>query len=267
MKRYSDPRRTDQIRVDDIFAVQSQLTALKAQQSQLFSDLARGQTRFRNLARSVWRIQEEERRRFARDLHDGLGQSITAILHQLEQTACQPDLHPDVQRRLQRALDLCARTLHETRNLARLLRPKILDDLGLSAALHWLCRSVADSAGVAIDLDYDDDDQFTNKDADTLVFRLVQEALNNVAKHAHATHVLVKVGVHDRRLHLLVADDGRGFETERVVTADGTALTTGLGSMRERVALFGGTLSIVSAPAEGTQLRATLPLDELQNEA
>jgi signal transduction histidine kinase len=172
-----------------------------------------------------------------------------------------------VQRRLERALDLCARALHETRHLARLLRPKILDDLGLSAALHWLCRSVSDSAGVAIDIDCDEDSEQAQGDAATLVFRLAQEALNNVAKHARAEHVLVKVSVHDGRLHLLIADDGRGFDPERVLAPDQTSLSTGLGSMRERVALFGGSMTLVSAPGEGTQVRAILPLDNITGEA
>ena len=89
MRRYSDPRQTDQLRVDDLLSLQSQLTSLKHQQSELFAGLANGQTRFRDLAKSVWRVQEEERRRFTGALHEGLGQNITALLHQREQVVAQ----------------------------------------------------------------------------------------------------------------------------------------------------------------------------------
>jgi signal transduction histidine kinase len=262
MRRYSDPRMTDQLRVDDLRALQTQLNALKQDQSELFSGLANGQQRFRDLAKSVWRVQEEERRRFARDLHDGLGQNITAILHQLEQVAADPGLPDGAQRRIERSLDLCSRALHDTRNLARLLRPKILDDLGLCAALHWLVRTVSDGAGFAVDIDIDDEFQDAGGDIATLVFRLSQEALNNIAKHAHATHVLIRVGVNGDRMHLLIADDGRGCDAAEVLSPERSRLSTGLGSMRERIALFGGTLSLISSPGDGTQLRAVLPLKD-----
>lgn len=266
MKRYSDPRRTEELRVDDIFSVHSQLKALKQQQSELFADLARGQARFRNLARSVWRVQEDERRKFARDLHDGLGQSVTAIMHQLQQLADEPELTEPARRRIERTIDLCSRAVYDIRNLARLLRPKILDDLGLSAALHWLGRTVSDGAGFAVDVDFDLDEAALDGEQSTLVFRFAQEALNNVAKHAHAYHVLIKVWNQGGRLHLLVADDGRGCDPERALAGDGASLGTGLGSMRERLALFGGALSLISSPGDGTQLRASLPLDDRAGE-
>ena len=208
----------------------------------------------------MWRIQEEERRRFARDLHDGLGQDITAILHQLEQLAEDPGLRGSAPARVERAIDLCMRALQDTRTLARMLRPKILDDLGLCAALNWLGRSVAEGAGFSVDIDCEEDFADPSGDLATLVFRVVQEALNNVAKHAGASHALVKVGARDGRLHLLVADDGRGCDPETVLAADGLGGGSGLGSMRERVVLFGGRLSLVSSPGDGTQLRALLPL-------
>lgn len=260
MTRAQDPRRNGQPRVENSVALQSQLAELKQQQARLFADMARGQQRFRRLARSVWRIQEEERRRFARDLHDGLGQNITAILHQLEQLADDPGLGGSAPVRVERAIDLCTRALHDTRSLARMLRPKILDDLGLCAALNWLGRSVSEGAGFTVDIDCEEDFPDPAGDFATLVFRVMQEALNNVAKHAGASHVLVKVGARDGRLHLLVADDGRGCDADIAFAADGMGGGSGLGSMRERVALFGGRLTLVSAPGDGTQLRVLLPL-------
>jgi signal transduction histidine kinase len=266
MNRYSDPRRTQELRVDDILSVHSQLKDLKQQQAELFADLARGQARFRNLARAVWRVQEDERRKFARDLHDGLGQSVTAIMHQLQQLGEAPGLTEAARRRLERTVDLCSRAVYDIRTLARLLRPKILDDLGLSAALHWLGRTMSDAAGFAVDVDFDVDESRLEGEISTLVFRLAQEALNNVAKHAHATHVLIKVAAHEDRLHVLIADDGVGCDPEQVMSRDNSSLGTGLGSMRERVALFGGALNLVSSAGDGTQVRAVVRFDELPAE-
>jgi signal transduction histidine kinase len=258
MTRPHDPQR-ERTHRGDADPVQSQLHDIKQQQARLFADMARGQQRFRRLARSVWRIQEDERRRFARDLHDGLGQHITAILHQLEQLADDPGLGGTAPLRVERAIDLCTRALHDTRTLARTLRPKILDDLGLCAALHWLGRSIAEGGALLVDIDCDEDFPDPSGDLATLVFRVAQEALTNVAKHANASHALVNVGARDGRLQLLVADDGVGFDPDNAL-ADGDGGGSGLGSMRERVALFGGQLSLVSAPGDGTQLRAVLPL-------
>jgi signal transduction histidine kinase len=259
MRRYSDPRATQELRVDDMFAVHSQLKALKQQQAELFADMARGQTRFRNLARSVWRVQEDERRKFARDLHDGLGQSVTAIMHQLQQLAEDPAMGDLARGRIERTVDLCSRAVYDIRNLARLLRPKILDDLGLSAALHWLGRTVSDSGAFAVDVDFDADEARIDGEMSTLVFRIAQEALNNVAKHARASHVLIKVGADHGRLTLLIVDDGCGCDAEQAISRDSASLGSGLGSMRERVALFGGTLTLVSSPGDGTQVRVSLP--------
>jgi len=258
--RSPDPRNIISYRGDDASLVQAQLAALKQQQSQLFADMARGQERFRRLARSVWRVQEDERRRFARDLHDGLGQNITAILHQLEPLAASTRMNSVDSQRIERAIDLCTRALHDTRMLAHMLRPKILDDLGLCAALNWLCRSVSEGSGFAVEVDCIEDLVAANDDLATLLFRVVQEALNNIAKHAGASQALVKLSVRDGQLHLLVADDGGGCDPGVAMAADGLGSGSGLGSMRERLALFGGHLALISSPGDGTQLRAVLPL-------
>jgi two-component system sensor histidine kinase UhpB len=236
-------------------ALRAQLDALREAQTQLFADLARGGERYRQLARSVMRIQEEERRRIARDLHDGLGQQITAILHQIEPLANQVDLPPAVAARAVRAVDLCARALHDTRTLARLLRPKILDDLGLVAALGWLGRTLAEGSGFAIDVECDDTLDDLGTELTTLVFRAVQESLTNVARHAAASHVLVVVMRRATELQIVVADDGRGFDVEARRHSG-----SGLGSLEERVQLFGGRCQWISASGEGTQFRASLPL-------
>jgi two-component system sensor histidine kinase UhpB len=251
----------------DTPALRAQLEALREAQARLFADLARGSERYRQLARSVMRMQEEERRRIARDLHDGLGQQITAILHQIEPLADHPELPTAAAARAQRAVDLCARALQDTRTLARLLRPKLLDDLGLAAALRWLGRTLADSGGFAVDIECDDGLDAAGTELTTMVFRVVQECLANVARHAGATHALVAVVRRGHELQILVADDGRGFEIDGRRDEGGAARAggSGMGGIEERVQLFGGRCQWSSAPGEGTQFRAYVPLGSERN--
>ncbi|HET9483036.1 MAG TPA: sensor histidine kinase [Xanthomonadales bacterium] len=242
--------------------VRDQLAALKAQQERLFAQLAHGQHHFRQLARSVWRVQEEERRRLARELHDGLGQNLTVLKNQLDAFAADRSVPPELRTRIADAGALCAETLEDTRALSRMLRPQILDDLGLEAALGWLARSVGESAALSVEVEAGGLGEALDGDHATLVFRVVQEALNNTARHARASHALVKVGTRERELHVLVADDGEGCNVESAFARGARGESSGLGGMRERVALFGGRLSFVSEPGEGTQLRVVLPLAE-----
>lgn len=242
--------------------VRDQLAALKAQQERLFAQLAHGQHHFKQLARSVWRVQEDERRRLARELHDGLGQNLTALKNRLDAAAVDGSVPAAVRTRLLEAAALCAETLEDTRALSRMLRPQILDDLGVEAALGWLARSVGESAALAVEVETGALDEPLEGDLATLVFRVVQEALANVAKHANAGHALVKVGTRDRDLHVLVADDGVGCDPGEALARGTRGESSGLGGMRERVALFGGRLSFVSEPGEGTQLRVVLPLGD-----
>lgn len=239
--------------------IRDQLASLKAQQERLFAQLAHGQQHFKQLARSVWRVQEDERRRLARELHDGLGQNLTALKHHLDAISRDLHLSSEVRVRVEGALALCISTLEETRALSRMLRPQILDDLGIEAALQWLARSVAQASGLAVEVDCGALSEALDSDLATLVYRVVQEALTNVTKHARAGHVLVKLAARAHELHLLVADDGAGCDPGKALERSSTGMSTGLGSIRERVALFGGRFTFTSEADEGTQVRVVLP--------
>ena len=157
---------------------------------------------------------------------------------------------------MQAAIALCHETLEDTREMSRLLRPPILDDLGLEAALRWLARSMGESSGLAVELELECLPQLDG-DLQTLLFRVAQEALNNVAKHAQARQVLVRLVLRGSYLLLHLADDGRGCAPEQALGSGGS----GLGGMRERLRLYGGTLEFHSAPGEGTRLRVAIPLE------
>lgn len=233
------------------------LPDLREQYQRLLQRLEANEREFRRLGRAVWRVQEDERRRLARELHDGLGQNLTALKHRLGQIGS--ELTPQqssLRDKLDTALALCAGALEDTRNLSRLLRPPILDDLGLEPALKWLARSIEQAAGVTVVVEIE---MLPALDGElqTLLFRVAQEALNNAAKHAAANSLLLRLVVREQQLQLQVIDDGRGFDPAQVAAAGGS----GLGSMRERLRLYGGLLEMRASPGNGTRLRATVPLD------
>ncbi|MES2857861.1 MAG: sensor histidine kinase [Pseudomonadota bacterium] len=239
---------------------EASIESLRSDYLRLLQRLEANEREFRRLGRAVWRVQEDERRRLARDLHDGIGQNLTALKHRLSQL--EGGLPPGHQERLQAAIELCHETLEDTREMSRLLRPPILDDLGLEAALRWLARSMGESSGLAVELELETLPQLDG-DLQTLLFRVAQEALNNIAKHAQARDVLVRLVSRGAHLLLHVADDGRGCAPEQALGSGGS----GLGGMRERLRLYGGTLQFHSAPGEGTRLRIAVPLEGAASQA
>lgn len=252
----NDPSRADAGLSDDALA---QLAKLRGEQKRLFAELQSGEGQVRRLARSVWRVQEDERRRIARDLHDGLGQTLSALRHRIE--ALGASRHDaGFEARLSDALALCDGALQETRHLARLLRPQILDDLGLEAAIRWLARSTGEQARCRVEVDVIALPEPLPPDIAGVAFRVVQEALANIARHAHATQVVVRVGRRDAHLVLLIVDDGRGCDLAAAQAAASDGRSSGLAGMRERVLLFGGRFQAISAPGEGMQIRVLLPL-------
>lgn len=229
------------------------LHELQLRYQRLLERLEANEREFRRLGRAVWRVQEDERWRLARELHDGLGQNLTALKHRLERIAT---TLPESQRaELTDAVALCGEALDDTRQLSRLLRPPILDDLGLEAALRWLARSIGESGGPQVELEIEPLPPLDGE-LQTLLFRVAQEALNNAAKHARARSVLLRLVARGGLLQLQVADDGRGCDPERALRAGGS----GLLGMRERLRLYDGRLELHSVPGEGTRVRAVLPL-------
>ena len=203
--------------------------------------------------RRVVEAQELERARLARELHDETGQALTSILlglRTLEQTLEAEDARTAIE-----ALrDLVVSTLHDVRRLAVELRPAALDDFGLAPAIERLVDTHRQDASIDIDLEVQLGDDRLPADIETTMYRIVQEALTNVAKHAAATRISVLITRTETAAVLVVEDDGEGFEL-----AD---TTSGLGitGMRERVALVGGRLKVETATGAGTTIAAEIPL-------
>lgn len=231
---------------------------LRGQYQKLLQRLEANEGEFRRLGRSVWRVQEDERRRLARELHDGIGQNLTALKHRLALvgSALGPG-NEALRERVEAAITLCAATLEDTRQLSRLLRPPILDDLGLVPALRWLARDIEQGGGPEVLLDAEAVEGI-DVDLQTLLFRFVQEALNNASKHADAGQVRVTLQARGGTIRLLVEDDGRGFDPAQVESG----LGSGLGGMKERLRLYGGRFALQSAPGAGTRIEASIPIDD-----
>ncbi len=226
----------------------------------LVEKLESNQRDFRRLARSVYRVQEDERRSLARDLHDGIGQNLAALKHQLALIANEMgQTHPALLARLESSVGLCAQTLADTRQLSRLLRPQVLDDLGLEAALRWLARTIGESGGIDIVVEAMPMPELDGE-LKTLLFRVAQEALNNVSRHARAGHAVLGITTSGRSVALSVWDDGDGFDVDAALAQGATGRSSGLSGMRERVSLHGGHLRLESMPGRGSRLMATIPL-------
>lgn len=237
------------------------LNAVSRENERLFERLVAGEQRYRGLARAVWRVEEAERRRLARELHDGIGQTLTALKNQLESLARRAAASDGkLADELLGSVTVASRALAETRELSRLLRPSVLDDLGLFAALRWLARSVETRAGIAVRLSLPESDPGLGAEGATLVFRVFQEGLNNVEKHARAAAAEVEVSAEDDVLRLRLRDDGCGFDADRAASGDQAATGLGLRGIRDRAELFGGRFRIRSALGEGTELDVELPL-------
>ncbi len=199
--------------------------------------------------------QEDERRALARELHDDLGQSLSAILMETE-SAEYSDRPEEVRDHLASIKELAEKTVNQVRDLALLLRPSMLDDLGLAPALNWHARETRKRTGLNVAVSADEAIDSLPDEHRTCIFRLVQEAVNNAVRHANARNVEVSVRWERQNVSVTVQDDGAGFDTR---------CTRGLGllGMEERVRRLGGYLKVDSTPGRGTQVQAVLPLIEL----
>jgi two-component system sensor histidine kinase UhpB len=206
----------------------------------------------RRSGRLALRAQEEERRRLARDLHDEVNQALTAILLRLQAVA--QDASPAVAEELAEVRRLVNQAMEELLRLARQLRPTALDDHGLYSAIESQVKRFSAQTGIDAELHLEGSADHLDADREIAVFRVAQEALANVARHAGATRVAIELQpVGDCGMELAVRDDGRGFLT----ASESNGL--GLNGMAERARLVGGELDILSVPEGGTAIRLRVP--------
>lgn len=220
-------------------------------------ELKRSQRELRGLSKAANEALEAERRRTARELHDELGQSLTALKMDLE--SLRHDLPPNQPELGERALAMHALldgTIAATRRIAAHLRPLMLDDLGLAAALDWLTQNFSKHTGIATDLIIDDSVAQVPEPIASALYRITQESLTNIAKYAQATSAEIRLERDDGWVQLLVRDNGRGI----AAAEQDKHGTFGLLGIRERVMLLGGEVAITGEPGRGSEVRARIPL-------
>ncbi|MDE1942694.1 MAG: PAS domain-containing protein [Betaproteobacteria bacterium] len=222
--------------------------------------LRESRTQLRELSAYLQTVREEERSRISRELHDELGQSLTAIqlgLGSLEERHGDPAVWREALAELQR---LTRDTVTSMQRLASDLRPPLLDDLGLPAAIEWLLTTFTQRTRVDHTLHLPETPAGCDADTSTALFRIVQEALTNVSRHSLATHVTVSLQAGADGTRLSVADNGKGMD-ERLATAPSSL---GLIGMRERTLMLGGHLAIRSTPGAGTTVDVHIPANLAQ---
>lgn len=214
----------------------------------------------RELTTRVLQAQEEERKRLARELHDDTAQSLSTLLINLD--LLEPVIPTDGDRLrsgLNRIRDLTTRTLDNVRALSHDLRPTILDDFGLVAALRWYTDEYRHTFGVPVEVRIEQPPERLTPDVELALFRIAQEALTNSGKYAEASWTCLSLAFPDTTAELIVEDDGKGFDVAEI---GGPTRHGGLGlyGMRERAELLGATLNIVTAPGKGTHVMVSVPL-------
>lgn len=228
---------------------------LAAERARLYEEVRQKEALRGHLLEKVISAHEDERRRIARELHDDAGQALTALILNLE--VAEQSQTPLPTERLARLRKIAEDTLAELRRMIYDLRPSILDDLGLAAALRWYAKETIEPQGVQVAVRISGLANRLPSHVETALFRIAQEALTNVLKHAGATHASVDLIERNGRVEMVITDDGRGFDLGSIRTNREGGM--GLLGMRERAELLGGTLRVRTAPGGGTRLELAIP--------
>jgi signal transduction histidine kinase len=247
-------------RTQELEASRNRLEATIAENLRLYEELQQKDALRSELLRKVIAVQEEERRRIARELHDETSQTLTALILSLKTASQAAPADAGLVGKLH-DLETVARGLLE--NVHRLifdLRPSVLDDLGLVAAVRWYAENRLGPTGTRVYLETEGEERRLPSEIETAVFRVAQEALTNVARHAEAENAAISLSFKDTMLRVAIEDDGKGFDVAAVERSADSTRGLGLLGMRERVALLNGSLTIDSAPDSGTIVSVQVPV-------
>jgi signal transduction histidine kinase len=223
----------------------------------LEEELKDSEMRLRHLSSQLLAVQENERKRIAVELHDSIGQMLTAIKFKIESILQEKNKRKS----LEALIPLVRETIDEARRIQMDLRPSTLDDLGVLATLDWFCREYQKIySHIRIEKKIGLRESEVSAPLKTAIYRLTQEALNNIAKHSKADLIFLSLQTTKDRMELVIKDNGTGFSLEEILSSEKPKKGLGLNSMRERTELSGGTFAIETAPGAGTMIRANWPI-------
>lgn len=222
--------------------------------------LRESERQLRILSARLLTVQEEERALIAKELHDGISQTLSAIKYGIEEAlaaACEPAMQP-----LKDVIPLLQNAIGDVRRMYMGLRPSVLDDFGILATIDWFCRDFLSAhPGIEIERNVEVHESEIPDSLKPAIFRIVQQAMDNVIRHSQADYVVLSLRRNENRLELAVEDEGVGFDSEEMGAAGSRCAGIGLASMRDRVELSGGVFAISSVLGEGTTIEATWVLD------
>jgi two-component system sensor histidine kinase UhpB len=259
VSRLEIPDKTFLISVQEDITLRKQM---EAEKDRLLNEISEQRKQLRALTQQLSEAEEVERKQLAQELHDQVGSNLTALGLNLNILQKQiPDSIPDadlIKARLKDTQEITEQTTERIRNVMANLHPPVLDDYGLGTALNWYAKQLAPRVNFAITVQSEEPDPRLSISTEYALFRIAQEALNNVAKHAQASQATITLKTDPQTAQLVIADDGRGFDTARVlgnIDRPGWGLLT----MIERAERIGGHCCINSTPKQGTQIKVEIP--------
>jgi PAS domain S-box-containing protein len=253
------PFTADRVRLCQAMANQ---TAVTVRTAQLLDAGMKHRRDLQRLSTQLVNAQEAERRRISRELHDEIGQALTMLninLTKIEEEL-PPEIAATIRERLAETSSLADQLLEKARELSLDLRPRMLDDLGVVSALRWYLNKYTRSLDIEVEMEAIDFEERLSAEMETALYRVVQEALTNVARHAQANRVCVRLERKESTVRALIEDDGQGFDVEKITGRQASARGVGLLGVQERVTSLGGNFNVQSGPGEGTRLTIEIPV-------
>ncbi|GAX60328.1 integral membrane sensor signal transduction histidine kinase [Candidatus Scalindua japonica] len=245
---------------DEIAYLADSFNKMRVALSRSFTNIERHKKELQQLSKRIVIVQEEERKNLSRELHDDAGQALTAMKINVEMMEKEiPDSNVSVRRRLADTKQLLSHTLQEIRTLAFELRPSLLDDFGVQSAIKEYTKGYSERTKIDVQVLGKKIVKRFPSEIDILLYRCVQEALNNVVKHSKATKVTIEIIADKEEIHMRVKDNGYGFDVKEVLEENKKSTSIGLFGMKERVALLNGSLKIYSERKKGTELAILIP--------
>lgn len=241
--------------------LQSARDNLEGRVKERTTELKRAQDNLRALSRRLLQMQDDERRRIARELHDSTGQLLVALSFNLSSIQNEsPNWTPRSTRAIEESITLVESILQEVRTMSYLLHPPLLDDAGLDSAIHWFVQGFAERSGIPVELELPRDLGRLSRELEIAVFRIIQECLTNIHRHSGSPNATVTITRDAERVTVVVTDRGQGMRGDSVASPRGkVAAGVGIQGMKERVEQLGGTLQIRS-DAAGTSVTAVMPV-------